>query len=80
MGLDLRWPIGLMFSLIGILLVVAGLASGSNEEMLKRSLQINIDLVWGVVLLAFGAFMLVLAWRGGKSAGQSAAQPEAPKS
>jgi hypothetical protein len=66
MGLDLRWPIGLMFSIIGALLVIAGFVSGSNEEVMKRSLGINIDLIWGLVLLAFGAFMLLMAVRGGK--------------
>jgi len=59
MGLDIRWPIGLMFTLIGALLSVYG--------VLKReasiSLDININLVWGVVLLVFGVLMVVFAWR-----------------
>jgi hypothetical protein len=68
MGLDIRWPIGLMFSLIGVLLTVSGLLTASDAEMYKKSLGININLIWGMVLLAFGGFMLVMAWRGGKSA------------
>ena len=59
MGLDLRWPIGLMFSLIGLLLTGYGAATGPSD----RSLGINIDLRWGLVLLAFGVFMLIMAWR-----------------
>ncbi len=66
MGLDLRWPIGLLFSLVGALLVIYGLASGSDAEMYARSLNININLRWGLVLLVFGLFMLLMAWRGSK--------------
>jgi hypothetical protein len=66
MGLDIRWPIGLMFSLIGLLLTVTGFLTASDTEMYKRSLGININLIWGVVLLVFGAFMLIMAWRGAK--------------
>ena len=68
MGLDIRWPIGLMFSLIGVLLTLNGLLTASNGEMYKKSLDININLIWGLVLLAFGAFMLIMAWRGSKAA------------
>ena len=68
MGLDLRWPIGLMFSLIGAMLTITGLVTGSNAEMYKRSLGINIDLWWGLVLLAFGIFMLLMARKGSKPA------------
>lgn len=63
MGLDLRLPIGLMFSLVGALLVVAGLMHGSDAEALRRSLNININLWWGLVLVAFGGFMLISALR-----------------
>lgn len=60
--LDIRWPIGLMFSLVGVLLVVTGLMS--SPESYQRALGINIDLWWGLVLLVFGASMVFLAWRG----------------
>ena len=63
MGLDIRWPIGLMFSLVGALLVIYGLATGSDTEIYRRSLDININLRWGLVVLAFGAAMLAMAWR-----------------
>ena len=64
MGLDIRWPIGLMFSLVGALLVIYGLATMSDTQVYARSLDININLRWGLVVLAFGAAMLALAWRG----------------
>jgi hypothetical protein len=66
MGLDIRWPIGLMFSLIGALLTGYGAMTSSDTEMYKRSLGINIDLRWGIVLLVFGVIMLLLAL-GGKA-------------
>jgi uncharacterized membrane protein len=66
MGLDLRWPTGLMFSLVGLLLVVYGIFTNADVELYKRSLGRNINLQWGFVLIAFGAFMLLAAWRGSK--------------
>ncbi|MGD0087205.1 MAG: hypothetical protein ABSC24_08755 [Verrucomicrobiota bacterium] len=63
MGLDIRWPIGLMFSLIGVLLLIQG-AIGGDKQL---SVGININLIWGVVLLVFGALMLLGAARGRKT-------------
>jgi cytochrome c biogenesis protein CcdA len=63
MGLDIRWPIGLMFSLVGAGLAAFGAATHADTELYKRSLGININLVWGLVLLAFGIVMLVMAKR-----------------
>jgi hypothetical protein len=62
MGLDIRWPIGIMFSLIGVLLVIEGLITGPSA----KALGINIDLWWGIVLFVFGALMLLGAARGKK--------------
>jgi hypothetical protein len=67
MGLDIRWPIGLMFTLIGALLAVYGLSTGANTELYKSSLGININLIWGAVLLVFGVLMLMGAIAGGKN-------------
>ena len=61
MGLDIRWPIGLMFTLIGAILVVYGAVTGKDPEMYKRSLDMNVNLIWGALLLAFGLFMLISA-------------------
>lgn len=63
MGLDIRWPIGVMFSLLGVMLVVYGLVTGSDTELYKRSLGINVNLCWGTLLFIFGACMLIFAWR-----------------
>jgi len=63
MGLDIRWPIGLMFTIIGGLLSLFGLVTHSKEELYQGSLGININLIWGIVLLVFGLWMLILAIR-----------------
>lgn len=62
MGLDIRLPIGLMFSLFGALLLVYGLVS--DKSIYQRSLGINVNLGWGAVLLVFGIVMLLLGRRG----------------
>jgi hypothetical protein len=62
MNLDLRLPMGLMFSIIGVLLVLFGLAS--DPSIYQRSLGVNVNLWWGLVLLAFGLAMLWLVRRG----------------
>jgi putative Mn2+ efflux pump MntP len=64
MGLDIRWPIGLMFSLIGVMMTIYGLVTGSKTELYQRSMDINVNLIWGVVLLIFGGAMLVMAIMG----------------
>jgi hypothetical protein len=64
MGLDIRWPIGLMFGLVGAMLLIYGLVTGSNPEVYRRSLDINVNLIWGLVLVVFSGVMLTMAWRG----------------
>jgi multisubunit Na+/H+ antiporter MnhG subunit len=64
--LDLRWPIGLMFSLIGALLLIYGAITHSETALYERSLGININVVWGIVLLIFGVLMLAGAVMGKK--------------
>ena len=63
MGLDIRLPIGLMFSLVGALLLLAGKVYDTGA-MRAKSLGINIDLYWGSALLIFGLWMLWMAFRG----------------
>jgi hypothetical protein len=61
MGLDIRLPIGFLFSIFGVLLIVFG--ELSDKAIYERSLGININLEWGVVMLLFGAVMLFLGRR-----------------
>jgi len=78
MRLDVRFPIGGMFTIIGAMLVIYGLVSPA--AVYERSLGINVNLWWGLVLLVFGVVMLGLAVRasGGWSAWRRAMQPQPP--
>ena len=58
MGLDIKIPIGLMFSIFGILLTIYGLVT-AHSAMYQASLNININLWSGLFMIAFGAFMLL---------------------
>ena len=60
MKFDVRLPIGLMFSIFGVMLVIFGLAS--DEAIYQRSLGINVNLWWGLVLIVFACAMLGSAW------------------
>ena len=60
MNFDLRVAVGWMFLLLGLLLVFFGYASKDNPALWVKSLGINADLWWGLVLAAFGLTMLAL--------------------
>jgi hypothetical protein len=62
MKLDVRLPIGLMFTTFGLVLSLYGLMS--NSEIYQRSLGINVNLWWGLVMLVFGLVMLWFSRRG----------------
>lgn len=61
MGIDLRYPIGILFLIFGLLLVPYGLFGGNADD--SRSLGINVNLWWGLVMLLFGAVMFFAAYR-----------------
>lgn len=69
MGLDIRFPIGMMFTLVGLLMAGYGVVTGGDKSMYTRSLDLNVNLWWGLGLLVFGVLMWVFAVRG-KKAGQ----------
>ena len=71
MNLDIRLPMGLMFTVLGLMLSVYGIVSPT--AIYSRSLGIDINLWWGLVLLAFGLSMLALAYRAKR---KSADRPE----
>jgi hypothetical protein len=76
MGLDVRLPVGLLFSAIGVALVVYGMTS--DPAIYAKSLGTNVNLWWGLVLLAFGGLMLFLGWRGPAGSGAPKVGPVAP--
>ena len=59
--LDLRWPMGLMFALVGALLAIYGALTSSSDMYKVHSLGININFWWGLVLLGFGLLVLGMA-------------------
>ena len=61
MKLDLRLPMGLMFTIFGLMLAIYGVVS--DRAIYERSLGINVNLLWGAVLLIFGLVMLGFARR-----------------
>jgi len=64
MGFDIRLPIGMMFSVFGLLVAGYGAATNGDAMYARHSLGININLWWGIAMVIFGAFMLMLARRG----------------
>ncbi|MGI4815224.1 MAG: hypothetical protein ACRYGG_18095 [Janthinobacterium lividum] len=57
MSFDLRIPVGLMFTVFGLILVGLGLFGG--PALVEKSLGLNMNLWWGLVQLIFGALMLL---------------------
>ncbi|TSA33073.1 MAG: hypothetical protein D4R64_14845 [Porphyromonadaceae bacterium] len=61
MKLDIKIPIGLLFTIFGLILSVYGLATGSDAEIYAKSLGYNINLYIGLFMFVFGVFMLILS-------------------
>lgn len=60
---DIRIPIGLMFTIIGVIISIFGVVTTSNSAMYQKSLGINVNLIMGVFMLIFGLVMLYFARR-----------------
>ena len=60
--LDIRWPIGLLFLAMGLLLA----GYGALAEQALRPLGWNLNLWWGIVMAVFGLVMMAGALRGSK--------------
>jgi hypothetical protein len=67
MGIDIKLPIGLMFSILGLLLSIFGLFTTGDTVLYSRSLGINVNLWSGAGMLVFGLIMLFLAWKSKKT-------------
>jgi hypothetical protein len=65
MNLDIRYPIGLLFLVVGAILAIYGMVSGP-EIYAAHSLGLNVNLWWGLIQIAFGAIMVALAKMGAK--------------
>lgn len=63
MNLDLRIPMGLMFSIVGVILTAFGAATNNDAALYAKSMGINANLWWGIVLLIFGQIMFHMGRR-----------------
>ena len=72
-GLDIRIPIGGLFVVLGLVLVGYGVATNADAEQYARSMSVNINLWWGLVMLVFGGLMLLLARSSSRDASAQAA-------
>ena len=65
-GIDIRIPIGLMFLIVGAIIAIYGIATNGDEMYAIHSIGININLIWGIILVLFSLTMLGLAWGASK--------------
>ncbi|MGE5518757.1 MAG: hypothetical protein ACM3VS_02440 [Candidatus Dadabacteria bacterium] len=62
--LDIKIPIGLMFSLFGVILLVYGFITRNDVELYQKSLSHNVNLWMGGLMLLFGGVMLLIVkWK-----------------
>jgi hypothetical protein len=64
---DIRIPIGLMFTIIGVIVTIFGVTTNSDTAMYQKSLGINVNIIMGLFMLAFGIVMLLLTRKKKKS-------------
>lgn len=62
MGLDIRIPLGLIFLVIGGIMTVFGFVT-RHSAIYSRSLDVNLNLVWGVIMFIFGLTMYIVGRR-----------------
>lgn len=65
-GLDIRIPIGGLFTVVGAMLTGYGARTAGDATIYARSLSINMNLWWGSAMLLFGVVLLSFAWKRGK--------------
>ncbi|HET7458884.1 MAG TPA: hypothetical protein VFJ74_14640 [Gemmatimonadaceae bacterium] len=63
LGIDVRLPIGGLFTALGVILGGYGAATAGDAAHYAPSLGMNVNLWWGVVMLVFGILMLLGARR-----------------
>ncbi len=64
--MDLRLPIGLVFTIYGCILSGYGIFT-RGDAMYGKSLGMNVNIGWGIVLLIFGITMLLFVKLGKKA-------------
>lgn len=76
-GLDLRLPIGALFSVLGVIIAGYGLATRGDAAHYAPSGNLNINIWWGAAMLGFGVLMLLGARAGRLRTARGA--PPAPR-
>ncbi|MBN2214367.1 MAG: hypothetical protein JW723_08990 [Bacteroidales bacterium] len=70
MGLDIKFPIGLMFAIFGVILTIQGIFTAGDTVLYEKSLNVNVNLWSGLFMLIFGSLMLVFSVRKKKTTGR----------
>ena len=65
-AMDVRYPIGGLFVALGLLLAGHGALTRDDAAMYARATGVNVNLWWGLAMLAFGVALLALAARAGR--------------
>jgi hypothetical protein len=63
MGLDIKFPIGLMFTIFGVILTIQGIFTAGNTVLYEKSLNVNVNLWSGLFMLVFGSLMLIFSFK-----------------
>ncbi len=63
MGLDIKFPIGLMFTIFGVILTIQGIFTTGDMVLYEKSLNINVNLWSGLFMLVFGSLMLIFSFK-----------------
>lgn len=77
MGLDIRIPLGLMFLITGGLMTLYGLFT-RGSAIYAKSLGMNVNLIWGSIMLTFGLITYLLGRRPRRAATARVAGTETP--
>lgn len=68
MKLDIKIPIGLLFTIFGLILGIYGIFTASDSALYAKSLGVNVNLYIGILMLIFGVLMLLGARKSKKEA------------
>ena len=60
--LDVRKPIGWLFTIYGVMLIGWGMIQPQITSIEGHSIDFNLNLIWGSLMLAFGILMNALAY------------------
>ena len=63
MGLDIRIPLGLIFLIIGGIMALYGFITRHAADIYQKSMGINLNLTWGLLMFAFGLIMYLVGKR-----------------